>query len=125
MRGLVLSVLGMVVLGASVRGSDLPRKVLIIGVDGCRPDALKTAQTPVIDRLIKAGAYSPKAQTGDRTSSGPGWSSMLTGVWRSKHGVRDNSFKGARYDRYPHFFKRVKQAIPKAFTASIVHWAPI
>ena len=44
------------------------------------------------------------------TVSGPGWSSMLTGVWADKHGVHDNSFKGANYAKHPHFFHWLHQA---------------
>jgi predicted AlkP superfamily pyrophosphatase or phosphodiesterase len=99
--------------------------VLILGIDGCRPDALKAARTPNLSALIHAGAFSDRAQTGDATISGPGWSSMLTGVWRDKHGVRDNRFEGSNFKEYPHFFRRLKQARPRAMTVSIVHWAPI
>lgn len=102
-----------------------PGKVLIIGIDGCRPDALKAAKTPHLDRLVREGALSETAQTGPITVSGPGWSSMLTGVWAEKHGVKDNSFQGSNYDRYPHFFRRLKQARPEAKAASIAHWGPI
>jgi predicted AlkP superfamily pyrophosphatase or phosphodiesterase len=103
----------------------LRKKVLLIGIDGCRPDALKQARVPHLDQLIREGAFSDRAQTDDITDSGPCWSSMLTGVWRAKHGVRDNHFEGANYRQYPHFFRRLKQARPQAFTASVVHWAPI
>ena len=101
------------------------KKVLILGIDGCRPDALKAAKAPNLHGLIRDGAFSVKAQTGDMTISGPGWSSMLTGVWRDKHGVRDNKFEGSNYKDYPHFFRRLKQVRPEAVTVSIVHWAPI
>ena len=30
-------------------------KVLIIGIDGCRPDALNVAKTPNLDALVEAG----------------------------------------------------------------------
>ncbi|MBY0261086.1 MAG: alkaline phosphatase family protein, partial [Phycisphaerales bacterium] len=71
------------------------RKVLIIGIDGLRPDALAAADAPSIDALIADGAYSAAAQAEDITISGPGWSSMLTGVHRDKHGVTGNSFVGS------------------------------
>jgi predicted AlkP superfamily pyrophosphatase or phosphodiesterase len=99
--------------------------VLIIGLDGCRPDALQQAQAPHLHDLSQTGAFSDKAQTGDITISGPGWASMLTGVWRDKHGVRDNKFEGANFKQYPHFFRRLKEARPSAHTVSIVHWEPI
>ena len=107
------------------------KKVLLIGIDGCRFDALRRAETPHLDRLIAAGAYSPAAQIlGSRyrdndTISGPGWSSILTGVWADKHGVHDNSFRGKRYDQYPHAFVRLKAVRPMLSTASFVTWEPI
>jgi predicted AlkP superfamily pyrophosphatase or phosphodiesterase len=101
------------------------KKVLIIGIDGCRPDALLKAKAPHLGELMRDGAFSDKAQTGPATISGPGWSSMLTGVWMEKHGVRDNNFAPARYKQFPHFFQRLKQANPRAFTVSISHWEPI
>ncbi len=98
------------------------KKVLIFGIDGCRPDALLAANTPAVDALIKDGAYSFSAQTCELTLSGPGWTSMLTGVWPPKHHVVNNSMEGARFDIYPHFFHRLKEILPETFTASIVHW---
>lgn len=107
------------------------RKVLLIGIDGCRPDAIEAADTPNLDRLIKAGAYSTNTsilgprKTGNDTISGPGWSSIYTGVWADKHGVNDNEFTGKNYGRYPHFFARLREARPDAETASFASWGPI
>ena len=107
------------------------KRVLIIGMDGTRPDALLQAKTPTFDRLIREGAFTDQANIlGERyqkndTISGPGWSSILTGVWADKHGVQDNSFKGKNYELFPHFFKRLKRQRPDAKTASLVSWGPI
>ena len=88
---------------AVCRGSEptIPKgRVLVIGIDGVRPDALQIADTPAIDELITAGAFTKNTKIlGDRyrdneTISGPGWSSFLTGVWADKHGVNDNTFRG-------------------------------
>ncbi|MBI4738844.1 alkaline phosphatase family protein [Candidatus Woesearchaeota archaeon] len=100
-------------------------KVLLIGIDGLRPDALEVADTPNIDRLINEGAYSGKAQAGKYTMSGPGWSNILLGVWEHKHGVKDNSFKGSKYDEYPSLFARLEEVRPELYTVSIVSWKPI
>lgn len=101
------------------------RHVLVIGIDGCRPDALLKSKAPHLQQLIAEGAFTDDARTGEITVSGPGWTSMLTGVWRAKHGVRDNKFENADLTTYPHFFVRLKAKHPMAKTASIVHWAPI
>ena len=119
---------------AVCRGSEptIPKgRVLVIGIDGVRPDALQIADTPAIDELITAGAFTNNTKIlGDRyrdneTISGPGWSSFLTGVWADKHGVNDNTFRGENYEEYPHFFAYLKQAFPKAVTGSFVDWEPI
>lgn len=100
-------------------------KVLLIGIDGCRPDALLDAKAPNLHGLIKDGAFSDKAQTGDMTASGSGWGSLLTGVWREKHGVRGNDFKLANFREFPDLLTRIKKADNARFVASIVHWDPI
>lgn len=107
------------------------KKVLVIGIDGCRPDALAAANTPHLKRLIDRGTYCVDTQiladreTPGDTVSGPGWSNILTGVWPDKHGVIDNSFKGSNYDAYPHYFARIKQRRPEAVTGSFTTWPPI
>jgi len=107
------------------------KKVLYIGIDGTRTDALLAARAPNLHKLIETGAFSQQTQilsdrnTGSDTVSGPGWSSHLTGVWADKHGVKDNAFRDPHYDAYPHFFKRVKDARPSAYTVSLVTWEPI
>lgn len=108
-----------------------PGRVLFIGIDGCRFDALEKARTPNLDRLRAAGCYSDRTQIlGTRyrksdTVSGPGWSSLLTGVWADKHGVDTNKFENPQYEKYPHFFSRVKQKYPRSITISAAAWPPI
>jgi hypothetical protein len=125
--GLVLALVACVT--PEISGQKDPR-VLLIGVDGLRPDALAQAATPHMDELIRHGAFTAEAQVkgeyrGSDTLSGPGWASILTGVWSNKHGVYDNTFQGARLDEYPHFFERLKTEHPDAQTISMVSWAPI
>ena len=50
---------------------------------------------------------------------------MLTGVWKGKHGVSDNSFNGSNFANYPHFFNHLETCNPDLQSASIVHWGPI
>lgn len=101
------------------------KKVLIIGIDGCRPDALQAAYTPNIDSLIANGIFSPDAQNDDITISGPGWSAILCGVWSDKHLVTDNSFNVDNYENYPSIFKHLKDTQSTFHTVSICHWSPI
>lgn len=103
------------------------RHVILLGIDGLRVDSFVAAETPRLDAVMAEGAHTLEAisSTGQRTSSGPAWSSVLTGVWAEKHGVVDNSFDGRNYEEYPSFLIRVRQAEPGAVIASFVNWAPI
>ncbi len=109
------------------------KKVLVVGIDGVRPDSLIKAKTPNLDSLIKNGSVTYNSYAGGNigtetqqaTSSGPGWSSILTGVWTNKHGVTDNSFSNRNYEEYPHFFKRLKEHDSSFFLSSFVQWTPI
>ncbi len=105
----------------------LPRtpKVLVIGIDGVRPDVLSEVPTPNLDQLIAEGTFSDRAQTGRPTVSGPGWSSLLIGVWPDKHGVIDNEFVGKRYDRYPDFLTRIEQVRSELNTFAAADWLPL
>jgi len=106
-------------------GNGKEPKLLIIGIDGCRPDGISAAYTPNLDDLMANGTYSLDARNTGITSSGPGWSSMLTGVWQDKHKVVDNSFSGSNFTRYPHFFKRIEESDPENRTVSVSQWHPI
>lgn len=114
-----------------VSAAEKSKHVLLLGIDGCRFDALTKANTPNLDKLREQGSYSPTALIlGDRykqndTISGPGWGSINTGVWADKHNVQGNSFKQPKFDKYPHFFHHVKQGMPTAKTVSIINWSPI
>ncbi len=104
--------------------------MLVIGIDGCRPDGIEAARTPALDRLIDGGIFVrasclPPRPTIADSVSGPGWAAIVTGVWAEKHGIRDNSFRGSRIDRFPHFFARLRAAGFRGKLASVVHWEPI
>lgn len=101
------------------------RKVLVIGIDGVRPDVLAELETPNLDRLIEAGTFSDAARTTRPTMSGPAWSSLLTGVWPAKHGVTGNAFIGKRFDRYPDFLTRIEQVRPRLHTFVALDWLPL
>lgn len=102
------------------------KRVLLIGIDGCRSDALQAANTPNLDQLMNDGRYSWSMNRGvDYTSSGAGWSTMLTGVWPAKHGVTDNFYTNQNYGQYPNVFCRLKELNDCYKEASIVHYAAI
>ena len=103
------------------------KRVLLIGIDGCRVDSFLAADTPNIDALAADGAFSwaARCSIGQSTVSGPGWSTILTGVWAEKHHVNNNNFSSNNYNTYPHLFTRIREAHSSAFLSSIVNWSPI
>ncbi|MDE0979905.1 MAG: alkaline phosphatase family protein [Flavobacteriales bacterium] len=109
----------------SAQGQLGNSRVLIIGVDGVRPDALEVANTPNMDALIVNGIFSADALNEDITMSGPGWSANLTGVWSDSHGVTNNDFTGSNFDVFPSFMKRLEMSNPGLNTHSVCHWGPI
>ena len=105
--------------------NSLTPKVLVIGIDGIRPDVLMDVITPNLDKLAAEGFLTNRAMTGYPSVSGPGWSSMLNGVWPNKHGVTDNSFKGERYSDFPDFLTRIETIHPELETFAVADWAPL
>ncbi len=63
------------------------KHVIIISIDGLRPDALFLAVTPHLDSLKERGAYSPYAQTIPNSITLPSHASMLSGMVPEKHGI--------------------------------------
>ncbi len=97
-------------------------RLLILGVDGCRPDALLLCSTPHLSGLAEGSAFSWWALSRPPTKSGPCWSSVFTGVWNGKHGVTDNTFSNSRFDLFPMLFRRLKDAHPDFSSGWFVYW---
>lgn len=102
----------------------MKKKVLIIGLDGCRPDALLAGNTPNLKRLADEGIFSWNAQSEIRTISGPAWTSLLTGVHSEKHRVYDNNFK-FRNKSYKTIYSILKEMDPNLRVVAHSHWKPI
>jgi hypothetical protein len=101
------------------------RKVLLIGIDGVRSDALQLANTPNLDSLIAHGAYTYDSWCAGITISGPAWSSIFSGVWYPKHGVTNNTYSGAQFDKYHLFPALAKQYKPTLVAAEVIEWPPL
>lgn len=102
----------------------MKRKVLIIGLDGARPDAIVAGQTPNIKALASNGCYSWSAQTELLSFSGPAWASLLTGVHGDKHGVNMNINMG-KLRKVPTIFKLASDWNPAIKIIVHSHWEPI
>ena len=77
---------------ASPTAAPLARRVLILSIDGLRPDAIALAPMPNLLALMKTGAYSLKAQTIFPSVTLPAHASMLTGLCPAKTGVDWNDY---------------------------------
>ncbi|WP_300665348.1 alkaline phosphatase family protein [Fluviicola sp.] len=109
--------------------ADDTYKLLFIGVDGVRSDALQQQITngnaPNIKSIFDAGMSTYDSWNMGTTSSGPSWSNMLTGVWQAKHGVSNNNYTGSNYNTFPYFPTRVKECRPDLKAVQITSWAPM
>ncbi|WDY60658.1 alkaline phosphatase family protein [Pseudomonas sp. PSKL.D1] len=105
-------------------------KALIIGMDGVQWERYEGLEDTNLKLYMKyrnkayAGGITERASD-QRTVSGPGWMTLLSGVWANKHGVVDNNESLRINPQFPSVFKRIRQARPNAYIASIVNWGPI
>jgi predicted AlkP superfamily pyrophosphatase or phosphodiesterase len=106
--------------------------VLVIGIDWLGAHGIGMAQTPNIGELMKNGSYSLAVRTIMPTSSGPAWSSMITGTTVERHGIGNNGwtvgnkalepvYKG-KYDMFPTIFGEIRDRVPGAVIGAIYHW---
>ena len=101
-------------------------KVMVVGIDGFRSDAMTQEITPFIFQFSQRNVYKNLSHLTEKdTYSGPNWSSILTGVHYNKHNVTDNSFDGSLFDMFPTFLNYIEKNINSINTASIVNWLPI
>lgn len=95
MSGLVVSLL--LLISCSDRnpnGKAAPKAshVIVIGVDAMSPNGIINAKTPVLDSLMKMGAYTLNARGVLPTSSSTNWASMVSGAGPEQHGVTSNEW---------------------------------
>lgn len=64
--------------------------VIIVSIDGLRPDAIERYPAATLQRLLRDGAYSLEAQTISPSRTLPSHTSMLTGVGPEVHGITWN-----------------------------------
>lgn len=111
------------------RSEQIPpktKKVLLIGIDGLQYEKLKALSTPNFDSFKIVKAYTggivgtPSQQT---TGSGPGWMTVLTGVWNEQHGVISNDTINKVKSKT--VFQYLKESNPQLKTTSIATWSPI
>ena len=119
------------------------KHVLLVGIDGLRPDALQKAMAtgiaPNLKALVDGGTVTWSAYAGGNlgtatqqvTMSGPGWSSICTGTWIDRHNVSSNNpplwdqpgiASSYLVSQAPHFAKRLHEKVPTARVDLISSW---
>ena len=107
---------------------------MFIGIDGCRRDVMRQVvgdgSAPNFAKIESSGRAFWNVEAGGEpdgprrqpTISGPGWSTLLTGVFADKHLVVGNGekFMAGDFQHYPHFFRHIRDAKPNAWLGSIV-----
>lgn len=88
------------------------RHVLVVSIDGLRPDLMLLGDTPNLHDLMKRGCYSMWARTTPNSITLPSHVSMMTGVTPRRHDVEWNrEFKTVEplYPRVPTLFEAAKR----------------
>lgn len=88
-------------------------RILIISIDGGRPDLILRAETPNIHALLKTSAFTFWAKTTAVSITLPSHVSMLTGVQPNFHGIQWNDdlpFKETVYPAVPTLFELAHNA---------------
>jgi predicted AlkP superfamily pyrophosphatase or phosphodiesterase len=96
---------------------------ILIVVDGLRSDAISSAATPNICRLMAAGAARLQAQTVPPAMTLPAHFSIFTGVPPSRHGVWTNTLHPAPAPDCPGLMDRVRFYGGKS--AVFFSWEPL
>lgn len=71
--------------------TSISRHVVVVSIDGLRPDAIAKFATPTLQRLIHEGSYTLEASTITPSKTLPSHTSMLTGQGPERHGVLWNT----------------------------------
>src|SRR3954463_9769364 len=88
-------------------------RLVIISIDGARPDLLLRANTPTVHGLIPRSTFTFWARTTPHSITLPSHTSMLTGVVPRKHKIEwneDLELVHPVYPSYPTLFEVAKRA---------------
>ena len=79
------------IVSTSVREHAISSNVVLVSIDGLRPDAIAAFQAPTLGRLVREGSYTLAATTILPSKTLPSHTSMLTGEPPDRHGVLWNT----------------------------------
>ena len=130
LTSLLLLLLVAILPGCEPTRHPIRPKALLIGLDGVQlerylqlGDATNLSQRLYYGKAYTGGINGKASE--QPTLCGPGWVTLLTGVWSNKHGVSNNA-ESLRVDpSFPSLFKRLRLAMPNAYLSSVVRWSPL
>ena len=90
---------------------SLTKNVLLVSIDGLRPDAIAKFTAPTLQRLIREGSYSLSARTIMPSTTLPSHTSMLSGERPEEHGVVWNNVTSAQLEtvKFPTLFSVARE----------------
>jgi predicted AlkP superfamily pyrophosphatase or phosphodiesterase len=94
-------ILSMLIVPVTAQRPRVPELVLVISIDGARPDAILQADTPHIQALAYQGAYDWSAQTVFPPATLPAHASLLSGLEPGVHGYADNVIRDCADFEFP------------------------
>jgi arylsulfatase A-like enzyme len=91
--------------------SGVTRHVVLVSIDGLRPDAIRAFRARTLQRLMEEGSYSLTASTITPSKTLPSHTSMLTGEPPERHQVLWNTVTSAERDliELPNIFSAARQ----------------
>jgi len=134
MRRLFWIPLLIIIVNACQQGNKYPR-VIVLGLDGMRPDGIENAYTPNLHRLIHEGTSTMNGRAVYPTSSGANWSSMVLGAGPDQHGIDRNDWLLENrnilpiYEKpngyFPSVFDVLKIKHPEIRCSAVLDWYPV
>jgi predicted AlkP superfamily pyrophosphatase or phosphodiesterase len=103
-----------------VRPNPAVEHVVIISVDGLRPDRALLANMPNLRSLIHGGTYTFWARTTAISITLPSHTSMLTGVTPSKHGIMWNEDLPLSHPVYPRVPTVLEMATKAGYNTAMI-----
>lgn len=98
------------------------RHVVVIGIDGFGGYYVPKVDTPVLDSMMAAGAYTLAMQNTLPTMSAPNWMSMIAGTTPDQHGVDSNEWSPGDSQPTPTMFAVVREHLPGAQIGVFHDW---
>jgi predicted AlkP superfamily pyrophosphatase or phosphodiesterase len=111
--------LGVPLTGWAEEKQAVPSRVLIVSIDGCRPDVALRADMPHLRAVMARGSFSFWANTTDVAITLPSHVSMLTGVTPDKHGIHYNDDKPTNKPEHPLVPTLFDLAKKKGYTTAV------